>query len=393
MGTVELLQQVPKVRSYLSLRVLGVVFCAGLFCTLPEASRGEEDVRQQVLAAWQRKRETLPAVQCEISGKELYVKGSVVIPMQAMEGKPPQPAADCQFPFQSTMCLDLQHQWFKRKSEDHNWAVPSENFIHFSRVYLFDGEQFQRLESYEENTGAAGAPRLSQPVLHVLVNEPSPFHTRVEDWPVFLAHGVFHLPHELPMTRKLVLEVRPEDFRVLQAPGAPDGRLIRLRTTQIDQGQFHEVLIDPGKDFSVVKLHSFTAQDEPTHRMEINYQQVGSTWYPKDWKCEDYSPVKRNTLLSVHWRKLESVTFHPGFQVEDFRPTVQPGMTVVDNKERKTYRIAEDGKSHTPLFTIPEAKHDWRRPLLSVALLVGTLGVLAAVLFVRRKRAAKSRSS
>jgi hypothetical protein len=158
------------------------------------------------------------------------------------------------------------------------------------------------------------------------------------------------------------------------------------------QGQFHEVLVDPDRDFSILKLYSFTGQDVPTHRLEINYQRVGSTWYPKDWKCEDYSPVKANTLLSVHWRKVDSVSFKPDFHVEDFRPVLEPGMAVVDNKERKIYQIAEDGKSHTPLFANPEPAHERWRPLFAVALFAGTLALLVAVLFIRRKRSAKPRS-
>lgn len=268
----------------------------------PDAACGQAQVTaEQVLAAWQAKRDRLPVVRYTLDGEYTWVKGELY---DETKDRPDRfyPSEDVVLKTHRTMVLDYPRNRHRVESRDEEFHFGTRQREVREVQSVFDGTHRK-----VRRTPLAGESR-DEVGLHVLKGDQRFGIFDIHGFAIHLAHGC--VPWDDVFPGRLKTNPDPSLYRV-QGETVLGGRRVVIVREGKRPGRVidaTEYWVDPGRDFAIVRRIE-RAGPRVRADMTIQYSQLDGEWLPDGWTATKYNEqvdrVQSVSRVRVSSRSLE----------------------------------------------------------------------------------------
>jgi hypothetical protein len=342
-------------------------------------------VLADIISQWNSRQAKFARVVCEVEGEETCCRGRFSGDIHLPPGATGDvPAQDATYPIKIKWLLDLERN---RALKEWRGSIFNAVTLAFGPRYVVHayngGDEIRMFEPRNANLVQGFEFSERQPDLHIQTKEFGKFFGDFDN-PIFFALGIVPTPLTTPSPDKLRGQRAVQDFEI-QGRGIHEGReCVVLRARPKTSKHWAECWVNLAQGASVVRwVHCFG--DYPYITLDVDYRQDAHGWVPTEWTCQMYRLDNSHKLELSQRVRVTTFTPNATFDAAEFNIAWEPGLTVYDQRNDKTYRVAANGSLQEldPVFVMkPAGGTPWY--LAGVLVIVGAALALLAW-FVRKR--------
>jgi hypothetical protein len=361
------------------------------------SSGGARATDDELLASFVRnlgaRRNALATLRCITLGTTSVRAGGLTKQVAELDPTIKQaPETDTEFSNETRWLLDFTHNCSRKVFSQSSFDIQAKGYRPTVNEVVCNGKECKEFPTRTPGQSGRGGSRYD-----LAIRQPNSMRASLcgeADYPVFFACGVIPvIGNPDPLDLRAPLD--PGVFTIHGRALIGNEECVVIRPRNAGDTVVHELWLD--KDCRLLRRHVTWANGKQWGQVDVTeYAQAKD--FPRPTKWTSYSFVEGELSKATNWT-VKQWDEDPAVKAEEFEAELSAGMLVISELDRKTYRVAGDGKTLVEVIDVPPSAPrpvrkgwtKWALPLAVTAIVIG-IGALVYRKYRRPKESYGSQS-